>query len=399
MKKTAVAVLAALVAFSVSAQDIAGLRIMVAFSASGLRDAGILRDSLEAALAGSPSAAAVFRQESGESDLNVSATKHSCQISLSVAAVGGEEGVRIEWSYLSPVSGGGVLRSGSFVKNQPNVRDLVSAFWTELVQDLVPAIQAMGALPLDHIIVAAPPGARVEGFGDPLVVPAEGEVEVPLGIPAFVRWKASSVTHLDANGTAFVEAPLVRVELPMRRLPAWTAELSLYGFSFPEARFSFLIGKRLFARVALTQFLAGLNLQKYDGPPPALSLSSSYSLLHSGVGFGTYFSGPERNLRFYAALDAFLRLDMPGFRTFFIDPIAPLGLAPIFGAEWGRAPSAKLFFELGGILYPYAIVDLMLASRGSSTGNLVFSGSGWFPGHPGWLGEFPLPRLGLKVYL
>ena len=174
MRKTAVAVLMALIVISVSAQDIAGLRIMVAFSASGLRDADILRDSLEAALAGSPSAAAVFRQEPGDSDLNDSATKRSCQISLSVSAVGGEEGVRIEWNYLSPATGGGMLRSGSFVKKQPNVRDLVSAFWTDLVQDMVPAIQAMAALPLDHIIVAAPPGTRVEGFGDPFVVPAEG---------------------------------------------------------------------------------------------------------------------------------------------------------------------------------------------------------------------------------
>ena len=220
-----------------------------------------------------------------------------------------------------------------------------------------------------------------------------------MGIPAFVRWKASSVTYLDTDGTVFVETPLTRVALSMRRAPSWTAELSLYGFSFPEARVSLLVGKHLFARVALTQFLAGLNLQKYDGPPPGLSLSSSYSLLHSGVGFGTYFSGPERNLRFYAALDAFLRFDMPGYRIFFIDPVAPLGLSPTFGAEWGREASAKLFFELGGVFYPYAMVDLMLASRGSSSGNLVFSGAGWFPGHPGWLGEFPLPRLGLKVYL
>jgi hypothetical protein len=41
----------------------------------------------------------------------------------------------------------------------------------------------------------------------------------------------------------------------------------------------------------------------------------------------------------------------------------------------------------------------MLASQGSSSGRLVFSGTGWFPGHPGWLAEIPLSRLGLRIYL
>jgi hypothetical protein len=404
MKSTLTAALASLLVFALSVHGIAaqsekpaGKRIMISLTASDIRDEGLLRDSLEAALAASPFAAAVFRQGSDGEDPVVSAVHFFCPILLSVHAVGAENRVRIEWHYVPSAARSIELRGGSFEKAIPNARELASSFWTELVQDLGPAIEA---IPLDRIVVAAPPGARVEGFGDSFVVPKGGEVEVAMSLPVFVRWKASSLSFFDSSGTTLIDAPLSRVELPMRKLPAWTAELSLYGFSFPEARASILLGKRLFARATITQFLAGLNLQSpYDGPSPEPSMLSSFSLMYAGFGFGTFFEDPDRSLRFYTAVDMLVRLDMPGYRSFFIDPIAPFGISPLIGAEWGRDARAKLFFELGGIFYPSALVDLMLASRSSNGGDLVFYGAGSSPGRPGWFAEFPVPRLGLRVYL
>ena len=90
---------------------------------------------------------------------------------------------------------------------------------------------------------------------------------------------------------------------------------------------------------------------------------------------------------------------MPAFQAFFLDPVSPIGLSPLLGVEWGRTANVKLYFEVGGIFYPWTDVELMLASRGTMGGNLVVSGPGWFPGHPGWLAEFPVPRLGLRLYL
>ncbi|MGA2545059.1 MAG: hypothetical protein ABSF43_00805 [Rectinemataceae bacterium] len=395
--------IASLLAFAVSAQGIAsqakdpvGKRVMVTFAASDISNEVLLRDSLEAALAASPLAAAVFRQGPEGEDPIASAARFSCPISLSVRAVGSENGVRVEWHFVSSAARNIELRGGSFDKAIPDARELASSFWIELVQDLGPAIEA---IPQGRIVIAAPPGARVEGFGDSFVVPAKGEVELTMALPAFIKWTASSRSYFDAGGTTLIEAPLSRVKLPMRKLPAWTAELSLYGFSFPEARASILIGRRFFARATLTEFMAGLNLQNYDGPPPEPSVLSSYSLLHAGAGFGTFFEDPDKNLRFYAAMDAFFRFVMPGYRSMFIDPIAPIGISPLIGAEWGRDPRAKLYFELGGIFYPSALVDLMLASRASNGGNPVFYGAGSSPGRPGWFAEFPLPRLGLRVYL
>jgi hypothetical protein len=395
MKKALCVAVAVFLALCASAQDSGAERIMVSLAAEGIAGGAALRDSLEAALAASPFADAVLRYAGGGDDLVASAAKSSCPIALSVSGSATGEGIRIEWRYVSS-TGGLELRAGSFEKSSPGPRDLVSSFWTDLVQDLGPAIKA---LPRETVIVAAPPGVRVEGFGGTFSMPPAGQVEVEMSLPAVVPWKAGSRDYLDASGRAYIEAPLTRIELPMIRPPAWTAELSLYSLSFPEARAAYLIGKRLFVRVTITQFLGGLDFQNNDGEYPEPSSFSSFSLLQTGGGIGTYFEDPDRNLRFYAAMDAFLRLDMPGYQAFFVDPIAPVGIFPLVGAEWGRGTGTKLYFELGGIFYPYAIVDLMLASRGSNGGDAVVSGPGWFPGHPGWLAEFPVPRLGLRIYL
>lgn len=338
MRLRLAAALAILLALGASAQQPAAPRIMLAFGSSGLEGEAGARDSLEAALAASPLAGAVLRYEAGADELATSARKTSCPISLSVEVEASAAGLVVSWSYAATRPESIELRSGSFEKPHPSARDLVSSFWTEVVEDLAPAITAL---------------------------PAEKSEAAPL---------------------------------PAQLLPSWTAEASLYGFSFPEARVSYLLGRHFFARLTLTQFFTGLNLQNYSGPPPEPSAVSSYSLLQAGAGFGAYFAKPDRNFRVYAAVDAFIRISMPGYSEFFVDLGAPVGVIPILGAEWGRETRSKLFLEFGGIFYPYANVEYLLTSRGQNGGTMVASGQWGFAGHPGWFLEFPLPRLGLRVY-
>jgi hypothetical protein len=373
----------------------AGSRVMVAFEAAGLADRDALRDSLESAIAASPRAIAVLRYEPGEEELALAAAKAGCPVAIDVRAAVSSPGIKVEWRYLPSGAGGVELGAGSFEKPQPSPGDLVSSFWIELAQDLGPAIDA---LPEDSVIVKAPAGTRVEGLGEAFVVPEAGEIERPIYLPSFVRWKASSKSYMDAEGALVLEAPAQRLEIAMRKIPAWTAEASLYGFSFPELRASILLGKRLFARATVTDFFTGLSLQDYDGPPPMPSLFSSYSLLQAGFGIGLFFEDPDRKFRAYSALDAFLRFAAPPHQPIFIDPVAPLGLSPLFGAEWGLDARIKLCVELGGIFYPYALVDRMLASMGKDKGKLVAYGPGMFTDQSGWFLEFPLPRLGLRIY-
>jgi hypothetical protein len=408
MKRAIVAALAALLAVAATPHDACAEeqyssprlfngRVMVSFAAPNVANEGMLRESLEAAIAASPLAQAVLRFAGDEDGLAPSAARNSCPVAIEVEATETGEGMHIEWRFIAADAGGIELRAGSFDKAAPAPRDLVSAFWVELVQDTGPAIDA---LPRDIVAISGPPGVRIDGVGESFVMPDEGRVELPMHLPAFVSWRTYSRDFLDASGTALIDASTPRLDLILEKVPRWAVDLSFYVFSFPEARASWLLGKRFFARTTITQFLAGLNLQSYSGPPPEPSFIASYSLIQAGFGFGGFLEDPDKKFRAYAALDAFLRLAMPYSSDFFIDPVAPVGIHPVLGAEWGMSTRSKLYLEFGGIFYPYADTVYMKASRKNDNGgdNSLSFGHWSLNGHPGWALEFPVPRLGIKMY-
>jgi hypothetical protein len=249
--------------------------------------------------------------------------------------------------------------------------------------------------------VAGLPGTRVYGLGPVIVIAESGQSVVDLDLPAYVTWRASADGTYPEQGNILVEKSGSLLTIPHQPLPRWSMDAGAYGFSFGELRCSFSFGNSLFARATLTEFVLGISLSQSDGSGSPAPLCASYGLLQPGLGFGGYFEGAENPLRTYMAVDAFARVAVPEGRAIFIDPVAPLGIEPCFGIEWGRSRSMSLYFEIGGIFYPVAMPALMLASMGdgSTGGRLVFGGLGWFPGHPGWFMEFPVPRLGLRFHL
>jgi hypothetical protein len=387
-------VLATALAIPAASQDIPTMRIMVSLEAAGSEGEADLRSSLEAALAASPLAAVVRGYRGDPDGLAASAGMASCPLALSVAAKDSAEGLEVSWRFLSPAAGGIELHSGSFEKARPGARDLASSFWTEIVQDLGPAIEV---LPKDRVTLVAPPGARIEGFGEALTMPPEGELEIGIALPAFVRWKASSPSHSDASGSLLVVEPGARLELPMSPLRRWSADLSLYGFSFLEARAARLLGKRFFARAALTQFLAGFSLEGNHGSSLEPKLFSSFSMIQAGAGIGSYYQDPDRTFRLYSSIDAFVRLSLPD-SSVVVDPEIPLGLFPSLGLEWGFETRTKAFLEFGGVLYPLADIDYVRAIRDNQGGNMVITGEWWPSAKDGWFIEFPVTRLGLRIY-
>ena len=369
-------------------------RLMVDIEAPSESEAQGLRESLDAALAASPLVSIVLDYSGEPEGFADAAAMASCPIALSVRAKAASGTTDLSWRYFSPAAASGELRSGSFEKARPNVRDLAISFWTELVQDLGPAIEA---LPLDSFTLIAPPGSKIEGFGEAFAMPAEGEAQVEMALPAFVRWKATSSSRLNAAGSVLVEAPGSRVELSLKPVPAWTGELSLYGFSFLEARAAMLLGKRFFVRATLTQYLAGFSLQNDNGSNTDPSIVSSFSLLQAGAGFGAYFEDPEKILRFYAAADAFVRLSLPSAKSIVVDPEMPFGAFPLLGAAWGLETRTKAYLELGGVFYPAADVAYVEAIRKNRGGSMIATGY-WGRSSAGWALEFPVPRLGLRLY-
>jgi len=130
------------------------------------------------------------------------------------------------------------------------------------------------------------------------------------------------------------------------------------------------------------------------------SLVYSTGLVQAGLGAGWYPMAGRSRLQPYLCMDAFARLILPEGGGVAIEPIAPMGISPLVGLEWSRAGDIGAFIEVGATLYPIADRDFMLASAGGdNSGRLLFGGSGLFKGHPGWFGEFPNARLGLRFKL
>jgi hypothetical protein len=151
-------------------------------------------------------------------------------------------------------------------------------------------------------------------------------------------------------------------------------------------------------RATITQFFIGLSLtDAAAGFYPSLTYSTG--LVQSGLGALWYPIAGKGKLQPYFGLDLFLRLIFPDGGGIAIEPIAPFGVAPFVGLEWSRIRDLGVFLELGAAIYPVADRDFMLASAGDASGRLLFGGGGLFPGHPGWFGEFPIARFGLRLKL
>lgn len=337
------AAMAAAIFIAGAASWAAPTRILLCVESSGLPSIDRYLDSLESALGASDSAVAALRGDGLEAPRD-EAARRSCALFLSVMIAADSGTDSVAWSYASPIVQTGNLVSGRFEKPEPRDGDLASYFWTEAVAGLPQAIEA---LPEEKIRISGEPGLIVEGFGEPLTIPLEGEAEPKIGLPSFVEWRASSPKALAESGSVLLSSPGALLEIPYRRLPRWSLDLGLRDLSFIEAGANLALGRRLFARAALTEFFAGLSLKDYSGPPPKPPLLEFSSAMRMGIGCGYYFIAPERAIRAYAALDAFLRLGS-----------APaIGMGAYAGAEWRASPRGRLFLELGAELLSSAARD------------------------------------------
>jgi hypothetical protein len=260
---------------------------------------------------------------------------------------------------------------------------------------------ALAAVPADTIIVRARPGTVVTGIGGDFSVPEAGEIVLPIEIPALYSWNARASGAYPERGSVFVKEGGGYLDIPYRPIAQekrWSVDTSLYSFTFPELRASYSPSPSWFLRASITQFLLGLSLTDSPGHYPSLVYSTG--LVQGGLGAGWYPIAGRSDLQPYLCLDAFARLIFPDGGGIAIEPIAPLGISPLVGLEWSRAGDLGVFIEVGATLYPIADRDFMLASVGTDdSGRLLFGGGSLFKGHPGWFGEFPNARCGLRFKL
>ena len=321
------------------------------------------------------------------------AARLSCALTVDVESESpaGKDGVS-RWRILDPLTYE-ALASGTISGPSPTVRELAEYWWIPLVEA---AEAALPKVKKTLVRVSAAPGTTVTGLSEePLLIPEEGFVDLPLRVPVTLPWRAVSPGAYPESGYFAALEQGQSLTIPRRPFRLWTLEAGLTMLSFPEIWVHRSFGEdKYFLRFGMSQYLFGLYLvnEEYDRetPPAILSLP----LLMPGAGIGMYILPGDAYIRPYMYASAFARvLLMKG--AFGFDPVAPVGLSAFMGAEWRGSPRVSVFFELGATLYPFCDGFLMAASRGGDDGGgaflSVFAPDLYF--------EAPLIRFGLRFTL
>lgn len=369
--------------------DEEGVRVLVR---SGGPSGEAWAASLASALARSPSLDSVIPCPPDRDPAEVAA-RLSCSLAVDVdsdAPAGSDASSR--WRVLDPLTYE-ALASGTITGPSPTARELAEYWWIPLVEA---AEAALPKVKKTLVRVSAAPGTEITGLSEePLVIPEEGYIDLPLRVPVTRPWRAVSKGAYPESGYfAALEQGMVLV-IPRRPLRLWSVEAGLTMLSFPElwAHRSFREDK-YFLRLGMAQYLLGLYLvnEEYgrETPPAILSLP----LILPGAGIGMYILPSDAYVRPYMYASAFARiLLLKG--AFGFDTVAPIGTNAFLGAEWRVFPRTAVFFELGAALYPFCDGFLMAASRGGQdNGGPFFSIFG-----PDFYFETPLIRFGTRFTL
>lgn len=387
MRRIAFLALAALVLTAGAAQE--SRRVLtwleIASPAAAMLDREAWAASLDAALASSSRIGAVRRAASGgaEADQVEEAARLGFDLAVALRLEQDDTGIQVSWALYdigAPAGPEAELRAaaeGGSRMEGPAAGGPPATFWLgllgaadKLLSELPPAGTAV-------LKIEAPAGTKIGGFSKkPAVVPESGELELRLRSTSSYSWRASLAGHEDETGLLSVSGREARLSIVFAPRLERSLESGLVGGAFPDLWFSWRFAEgRLFARAGLIQYLWGMSLRDSDESDETPSLFVSYGLVEPGAGIGVYASPPDDPVRFYASLDAALRVDLISDSTAFIimvDPVAPLEFKPAFGLEWAPAGRFSLFFELGSSIFPFSDGILMASERASS-------GSGSWP--------------------
>ena len=372
-----------------SGADEEGIRIL--FRSAGTQGAA-WSESLASALARSALLDSVIPCPP-EGEPAETAARLSCALAVDVVseAPAGKDAAS-KWKVLDPLTFE-VLASGTITGPSPTPRELAEYWWIPLTES------AEGALPRVKktlVRVSAAPGTTISGLGkEPIVMPEEGFVDLPLRVPVTLPWRAVAAGAYPESGFFAALEQGQSLKIPRRPLRPWTIEAGVTMLSFPEIWAHRSFGEdRYFLRFGLAQYLLGLYLVNeevgQETPPPLISLP----MVIPGLGIGMYFLPSDTYVRPYGHASAFARiLLLRG--AFGFDTVAPVGLSAFLGAEWRAFPRTAVFAETGAAFYPFCDGFLMAASRGGQGNDgpyLSLFGARWYF-------EAPLLRFGARFTL
>jgi hypothetical protein len=218
-----------------------------------------------------------------------------------------------------------------------------------------------------RLLVHARPGSAVQIDGKrTATVDAQGTGSVSLAIPAEYVIRVSGQGFSPVSRSIFLTADR---ELTITQVPAprWAFEGGLADMSSPSVGVSwFPLPDFLSLGLGATTWALAFALNDK-------AVFASVPLTDPYVRLGIYLMPADWALRMYADVAAFVRvIHAPGV-YFGLDPLAPVGLQAVVGAEIARTLRGGIFLEYAPTMYFTSLPNLFRASLG--TGGIS----------PGWI--------------
>ncbi len=360
------------------------VRVLVALARGDFDREAWLR-GLTLALARNGLVSGVLRARSAESYLD-QANRQDCALVLEIETAAGEGGsTRVAWRYLDALSRS-VLAEGSYAAPEPTERDLSGFFWDE-VEAALPA--AVSSVRYTVFTLKGKPGSTVSGFSPkPLVIPESGELEIVADAPSTYRWRATVPGSYPAGGVfAFLGTEGAALELPDDGLPPWSVDAGLLMGQFPMLRYDRrFLSDRAFVGFELVSYSPGIFLPKDSPPDDRPPLFVFLPLVQPGIHVGARLAAADSAFRPYLSVGAFTRIMFPDFRVLAFDPVAPVGILPAIGIEYGTSRKLAVWVEVGDHLY-FGPNGYLIAA--SNPGNVL-----WISDHAAL--EIPHARFGVR---
>ena len=218
------------------------------------------------------------------------------------------------------------------------------------------------------LVVRALPGTVVtltKGAKGRATVGADGSARLEVPAPLVCELRAAKSGYLPVRQAVYVrgdrdlvigQEPAPRLSIDASMLMAWPGVAVLWA-PVPEW---------FFVRAGLTTYLLGFVMRE-----DAVFTTDPFSTLD--VLAGVYLNTADNPVRFYAGAGGFVRFVHAPNMLFGVDPLAPVGLQAVIGAETRLGPSAKFFLEIEPMLYATRYPLLLLSTQDSTKGWFIFS--------------------------
>ena len=239
--------------------------------------------------------------------------------------------------------------SSYFTYPIPTFRDVKDIFWYEVTTAvktrLLPREEktALSIIALPGTVISGIPGKKKVKVG------ASGRLEYPDAGGGMLELRAEKSGYYPEGVYVVPGDGITEVRFDQHRGPRGFFGLYAWNGQFPGVEGGiYTLPGEVFIKGGFTSYIVGLYLP--GGSDVDASLLTSLNLVQLHLSVGTYISDMDARVRWYGGMGIQGRLIVSS-DYFGFDPIVPLCIQPVLGAELSHLGSARLFIEYAPSLY------------------------------------------------